>query len=67
MKRISAIQNPDGTYHVNIQNEYITYDVKNGATIENKCVATTDIPRADIKITAYKDMDEDGTVFTLVV
>ena len=67
MKRISAVQNVDGTYHVSIQDEYITYDVENGATVENKCVSTTDIPRADIKITAYKDMDKDETIFTLVV
>ena len=67
MKRISAVQNVDGTYHVSIQDEYTTYDVENGATVENKCVSTTDIPRADIKIIAYQSMDDEGSIFTLVV
>ena len=67
MKRISAIQNPDGTYRVTIQDEYITYDANNGTTVENRCVSTTDIPRADIKITAYQNEDDDGIIFTLVV
>lgn len=67
MKKISAIQNPDGTYRVTIQDEYTTYDSNNGATVENRCVSTTDIPRADIKITAYQNEDDDGTIFTLVV
>ena len=43
MKKISAIQNPDGTYRVTIQDEYTTYDSNNGATVENRCVSTTDI------------------------
>lgn len=67
MKRISAIQNPDGTYRVTIQDEYTTYDENNGATVENRYVSTTDIPRADIKITAYQNEDDDGTIFTLVI
>ena len=67
MKKISAIQNPDGTYRVTIQDEYTTYDANNGATVENRCVSTTDIPRADIKIAAYQNEDDDGTIFTLVV
>ena len=67
MKKISAIQNPDGTYRVTIQDEYTTYDSNNCATVENRCVSTTDIPRADIKITAYQNEDDDKTIFTLVV
>ena len=67
MKKLNAVQNIDGTWHVKIQDEYVTYDKEGYATVENTCVSMTDIPRADIKITAYQNMDDDETIFTLVV
>ena len=67
MKKISAIQNADGTYHVTIQDEYTVHNSNNDITVENRCVSTTDIPRADIKIIAYQNEDDDKTIFTLVV
>lgn len=67
MKKLNAVQNSDGTWHVKIQDEYVTYDKEGYATVENTYVSMTDIPRADIKITAYQNMDDNGTIFTLVV
>lgn len=67
MKEINAVQNNDGTWHVVIKNQYTTYDVENGATVENHCISTTDIPRADVKIIAYQDMDADETIFTIEI
>lgn len=67
MKIINAVQNDDNTWHVIIKEECITHDTKNGASVEERCFATTDIPRADIKIVAYQNMDEDESIFTLTV
>lgn len=68
MNKTNAIRNPDGTWHVDIYREYVTHDVDliSGATVENRGVSTMTIPRANIKIDAYKDIEE-GTMFTLVV
>lgn len=65
MKIINATQNDDNTWHVIIREERITRDTKNGVPVEERCFATTDIPRADIKIIAYQSMDEDESIFTL--
>ena len=67
MKTINATQNNDDTWHVIIKDEYIVQDTVNGMLVEENCVATTDIPRADIKIIAYKDIDKNETIFTLTV
>lgn len=67
MEAINATKNDDGTWHVIIKRKYTVRNTENGMLVEDDCVTTTDIPRADIKITAYKDMDEDETIFTLVL
>ena len=67
MKEIYAVQNDDGTWHVVIKSINITQNTLNGIPIEEHCFATTDIPRADIKIIAYKDIDADETIFTLQI
>lgn len=69
MNKINAIQNQDGTWHVEIHREYITHEVDlvKGATVENRGVSTMTIPRANIKIDAYQDKDDDETIFTLVL
>lgn len=67
MKTINAEQNNDGTWHVTIKNKYTRQDLVNGMPVKEDCVSTTDIPRADIKIIAYKNMDDDETILTLIV
>jgi hypothetical protein len=59
MRRIIATQNIDGTYHVSIHDQCSTDGVENSVM--------ADIPRADIKITAYQSMDDDETIFTLAL
>lgn len=67
METISAMKNSDGTWHVIIKNKYTVRNTESGMLVEDDCVTTTDIPRADIKITAYQSMDDEETIFTLVV
>lgn len=63
MRTINAEENNDGTWHVIIKADKTLESAVNGIPIKEDYTAITDIPRADIKIIAYKNIDEEETIF----
>jgi len=67
MKEIHAYQNDDGTYRIEILDITKVTRTIGRKIFEDVKKCKTDIPRAGIHITAYKNKRSDGEILTVTV